>query len=71
MALGLIDEVGGMENIEKYLLLNKIDVNKIPMQEVEIVEKDNKIIDRFLNILPFYQDLKGRNNQNKIMTIMN
>ena len=71
LALGLIDEVGGMENIEKYLLLNKIDVNKIPMQEVEIVEKDNKIIDRFLNILPFYQDLKGRNNQNKIMTIMN
>ena len=60
-----------MENIEKYLLLNKIDVSKIPMQEVEIVEKDNKIIDRFLNILPFYQDLKGRNNQNKIMTIMN
>ncbi len=71
LALGLIDDVGGMENIEKYLLLNKIDVNKIPMQEVEIVEKDNKIIDRFLNILPFYQNLKGRNNQSKIMAIMN
>ena len=71
LALGLIDDVGGMENIEKYLLLNKIDVNKIPMQEVEIVKKDNKIIDRFLNILPFYQNLKGRNNQSKIMAIMN
>ena len=71
LKFGLIDKVGGIEDIEKYLLLNKIDVNKIPIQEVEIVEKNNKIIDRFLNILPFYQDLKGRNNQSKIMAIMN
>ncbi len=71
LKLGLIDKVGGIEDVEKYLFLNKIDVNKIPIQEVEIVEKDNKIIDKFLNILPFYQDLKGRNNQSKIMAIMN
>jgi protease-4 len=71
LEMGLIDKVGGIEDVEKYLLLNKIDVNKIPIQEVEIVEKDNKIIDKFLNILPFYQDLKGRNNQSKIMAIMN
>jgi hypothetical protein len=69
--MGLVDKVGGIEDAEKYLLLNKIDVNKIPIQEIEIVEKDNKIIDKFLNILPFYQDLKGRNNQSKIMAIMN
>jgi protease-4 len=71
LEMGLVDKVGGIEDVERYLLLNKIDVNKIPIQEVEIVEKDNKIIDKFLNILPFYQDLKGRNNQSKIMAIMN
>ena len=71
LEMGLIDKVGGIEDVEKYLLLNKIDVNKIPIQEIEIVEKDNKIIDKFLNILPFYQELKGRNNQSKIMAIMN
>ena len=71
LKLGLIDKVGGIEDVERFLFLNKIDVNKIPIQEVEIVEKDNKIIDKFLNILPFYQDLKGRNNQSKIMAIMN
>lgn len=68
--LGLIDKVGDIGDVEKYLLLNKIDVNKIPIQEIKIVEKNNKIIDKFLNILPFYQDLKGRNNQSKIMAIM-
>ena len=71
LEMGLVDKVGGIEDVERYLLLNKIDVNKIPIQEIEIVEKDNKIIDKFLNILPFYQDLKGRNNQSKIMAIMN
>lgn len=71
LKLGLIDKVGGIEDVERFLFLNKIDVNKIPIQEVEIVEKDNKIIDKFLNILPFYQELKGRNNQSKIMAIMN
>ena len=71
LKLGLIDKVGDIEDVERFLFLNKIDVNKIPIQEVEIVEKDNKIIDRFLNILPFYQNLKGRNNQSKIMAIMN
>ena len=48
LEMGLVDKVGGIEDAEKYLLLNKIDVNKIPIQEVEIVEKDNKIIDKFL-----------------------
>ena len=71
LKLGLIDKVGDIEDVERFLFLNKIDVNKIPIQEVEIVEKDNKIIDKFLNILPFYQELKGRNNQSKIMAIMN
>ena len=71
LKLGLIDKVGGIEDVEKYLLLNKINIKKIPINEIEIVKKDNKIIDKFLNILPFYHDLKGRNNQSKIMAVMN
>jgi len=71
LKFGLIDRVGGIEDVEKFLLFNKIDINKTPIQEIEIVKKDNNIIDKFLNILPFYQDLKGRDNHSKIMAIIN
>ncbi len=67
---GLIDAIGGMKEIEQLLFALKIDTKKIPVRNVEITKKDRKLIDKFLNILPFYHDFKGQNFENKIMAIM-
>ena len=67
---GLIDAIGGMKEIEQLLFALKIDTKKIPIKNVEITKKDRKLIDKFLNILPFYHDFKGQNFENKIMAIM-
>jgi len=68
--LGLIDLVGGINDVEKLLLLFKIDTNKTPLKEVEVLKKDHRLIDKFLNFLPFYSDIKSKILENKIMAIM-
>lgn len=67
---GLIDAIGGIKEIEQLLFALKIDTKKIPIKNVEIAKKDRKLIDKFLNILPFYHDFNGQNFENKIMAIM-
>ena len=67
--LGLIDLVGGINDVEKLLLFFKIDANKTPLKEIEVLKKDHQLIDKFLNFLPFYRDIEGKIFKNKIMAI--
>ncbi len=50
---GLIDSIGGKEEVAKFLLNKKIDINKTPIKEIEIVKKEHNFIKQFLNQIPF------------------
>lgn len=66
---GLIDDIGGIRSVENYLFKNKIDIKKIPIKEIDIEKKDKKLLNRFLGIFPFLNQLEGKNFKNKIMAI--
>lgn len=68
--IGLIDKVGSKEDVIKYLESVKIDVKNLPIHDVEITEKDEKFLDKFLNILPFYNRVKNASRGEEIMAIM-
>lgn len=70
LAAGLIDKIGGTEEAIAYLEANKIDIKKLPIEKVEIVKKDQKFIDRFLGLLPFFDGAKSANSNHKIMAVM-
>jgi protease-4 len=67
---GLIDEIGGEEEALSYLGANKVDVKKLPVKDIEIIKKDEKLLDKFLGFLPFFSGVKGVNYKNQIMAIM-
>ena len=70
LAMGLIDSVGGMEDVEKALIIYKINPKIVPIREVETVKKEYKLFDHFFNKLPFFHEFKNLANANKIMAIM-
>ncbi|MBU6140562.1 MAG: signal peptide peptidase SppA [Proteobacteria bacterium] len=70
LKVGLIDQIGGREEALSYLQANKIDIKKLPVHKIEIVEHEDKIFDRLLGFLPFFDGTKNKNSNSKIMAIM-
>lgn len=66
---GIIDEIGGKEQAVAYLGQNKIDV-KLPVRDVEVVEKEEKMIDRIFGILPFLKGIESAKSSHQIMAII-
>jgi len=67
---GLIDKIGNQEDILKYFESQKIDTKKLPIHEVEIVQEEKKFLDKFLNILPFFDGVKNVNHGSQIKAIL-
>jgi protease-4 len=66
---GLIDEIGGKEEVLKYLAeKHKIDIESLPIKQVSLEKSDDKIINRLVGFLPFFNKEKS-SFQNKIMAI--
>lgn len=70
LQVGLIDKIGGQEEALEYLAANKIDVKNLSVEKVEIVERENKLIDRLMGYLPFFGGSNSRNSSSKIMAIL-
>ena len=70
MQAGLIDKIGNQEDVLKYFESQKIDTKKLSIQEVEIVQDDKKFLDKFFNILPFFQRINNAQHGAKIMAVM-
>jgi protease-4 len=69
LEVGLVDKVGGKKDALDYLGVQKIDVEKLPIYEVEIEKTDKRFFDKFLNLLPFFSEKKFKNSQ-QIMAVM-
>ena len=67
---GLVDEIGGIDQALSYLGANKIDVKKLSVHEVEIVEQKVNFFDKFFGLLPFFNGAKTANFSQEIMAIM-
>jgi protease-4 len=70
LQVGLVDQIGGQEEALAYLAENKIDVKNLSVEKVEIIERENKLIDRLVGFLPFFGNAVSSNSSNKIMAIM-
>lgn len=68
--VGLIDEIGGKDQALSYLEANKINVKKLPIHEIEITEKKEKFLDKFVGLVPFLNSTKTANSNQQIMAIM-
>ena len=66
---GLIDKVGGKEDILNYFQAKKIDTKKLPIREIEIIKKDKKILENFLGYLPFFNNNSAISGKQQIMAI--
>lgn len=67
---GLIDEVGGKDAAISYLEGKEINVKGLPVKEVEITKKDEKFLNKFLGILPFFDGAKTASSSHQVMAIM-
>ncbi len=70
LAVGLIDQIGGQEDALLYLEANKIDTKNLPVEKVDIIEKEEQFLEKFMGYLPFFSSVKSNNSGNKIMAIM-
>lgn len=70
LEIGLVDKVGSKADAIKYLESLKVDVKNLPIHEVEISQSDKKFLDKFLSILPFFNDGKFASRGEEIMAIM-
>jgi len=70
LAVGLIDEIGSKDSALTYLETKKIDTKKLPVHKIEIIEKENKILDRFFGLIPFFNGTQSKNSQHKLMAVM-
>lgn len=70
LVVGLVDQIGGHDEALAYLEANKIDVKNLPIEKIEIIEKEEKLLNRFLGFLPFFDGAKSKNSTNKIMAVM-
>lgn len=70
LAVGLIDQIGGQEEALLYLEANKVDIKNLPVEKVDIIEKKERFLDRFMGYLPFFSGAQSKNSSNKIMAIM-
>jgi len=67
---GLIDKVGGKEDILNYFSTKKIDIKKLPIREIEIVKKDKKFLENFIGSLPFFNQKNLMSGKKQVMAIL-
>lgn len=71
LKVGLIDEIGGEEQALDYLeKVHKIDIKNLPIKEVEIVQEEKGLFDKFKNMLPFFDKIDTLTQKRQIMAIM-
>lgn len=68
--VGLIDKVGSKTDALIYLKQNNINVDDLPLKDINIVKKEEKIFDKLLGMMPFFNHVKSMNQGNGIMAIM-
>jgi protease-4 len=66
---GLVDSIGGINDVEKLFLVYKLDTKKIPIKNVDIEKKDYNFINKFLNLFPFI-NIGAQKQQYNIMAII-
>ncbi len=67
---GLVDEIGGKDQAIKYLTA-KLQNKNLPVEDIELIDKKEKIFDRIFGIIPFFKEAKvASQSSNKIMAIM-
>jgi len=70
LKLGLVDKIGGKKEALSYLSEQKIDVEKLSVREVEIIEKEKMFFDKFRSMIPFFGGVKNSKSSEQIMAIM-
>ncbi len=69
LRVGLVDKVGSERDAISYLSENKIDT-KLPIKDIEIVEREKKFFEKFFSFLPFFDLAKGGITGSGIMAVM-
>lgn len=67
---GMIDQIGGKEQALSYLEAQKVDVKKLPIHEIEITEREERFLDKFVGLVPFLNGAKTANSSQQIMAIL-
>ncbi len=67
---GLIDKVGGKEDILNYFTTKKIDVKKLAIREIEIIENKKKVLENFLGSIPFFNQKNLMGGKKQVMAIL-
>lgn len=70
LQVGLIDAIGGKEEALAYLNANKVDTKNLPIHEVEVTKKEEKLFEKFFGVLPFFNEIKNAKSSHQIMAIM-
>ncbi len=70
LSVGLVDKIGGQEEAILYLETNKIDAKNLPIENVDIIEKKEQFIEKFIGYLPFFNGSRSHDSNNKIMAIL-
>ncbi len=67
---GLVDQIGGKKEALSYLEASKIDVKKLPVKDVDIIEKKDIFLERIFGLIPFFNDAKNSISNKQLMAIM-
>ena len=71
LKVGLIDEIGGKDQALSYLLkAHKIDIKNLPVKQIVTSKKETKFLDKFVGMLPFFQEAKSLHSEHEIMAIV-
>jgi protease-4 len=67
---GLVDKIGGKDDILNYFETKKVDAKNLTIREIEIIKKDKKFLENFLGYIPFLNQKNIIGNKPKIMAIL-
>jgi len=70
LQVGLIDEIGGLDQALSYLENSQINLKDLQIKEVEILEKKESFMDKFMTLLPFSGFDQKAKSGHGIMAIM-
>jgi protease-4 len=67
---GLVDKIGGKQDAIDYLK-EKLAIKDLPVEDVEIIEREDGFFNRFFGMIPFFSDVKSMNDAGgRVMAIM-
>lgn len=70
LRVGLIDKIGNQQDALNYLATKNIDIKKLKIEEVKIIEEEGGFFDKFFGVKNFFSDLNNMAyKENKLMAV--